>query len=239
MNWWLLHLNQFIETKAKSGGVPQQKMSMFQYLVMCPWASITNWQWLDMLFKSTYCLLRHGIPLFMKVIEVLGYRVTSQLIPLVFYGNHVWRKCRPLHFRYPSFHQPFPNDATLMSWSIGVHEDEISCCSWAYGYGLFNVLILKCTAMTRHAYPHCNTTTTKGLSGDNSGWCIAHRGCIACIGDRHFSSAWMYFHQWIALRPTGPSSTVNAPWPMQDDDACAWWCDQDPCRSSSRQTRPM
>ncbi|MEQ2206759.1 hypothetical protein XENOCAPTIV_002493 [Xenoophorus captivus] len=25
----------------------------------------------------------------------------------------------------PSLHHPFPNDATLMSWSIVVHEDEI------------------------------------------------------------------------------------------------------------------
>ena len=84
--------------------------------------------------KSTYCLLRHDIPLFLKgspqVIEVLGNRVSSlnsvtQLIPEVFCGIQVWRKCRLLHLRYPSLQQPFPNDATLMSWSIVIHEDEI------------------------------------------------------------------------------------------------------------------
>ncbi len=73
--------------------------------------------------KSTYCLLRHGIPLFLKdcpqVTEVLGCRVstlctTIQLIHRFSIG-----------FTYPSLQQPFPDDATSMSWGIDVHEDEI------------------------------------------------------------------------------------------------------------------
>ncbi len=48
------------------------------------------------------------------------------------------------------------------------------------------------------------------------------------IADPHFCSMGIDFHQRTALRPTGSSSSANAPWPKQDDDACAWWCGQIP-----------
>lgn len=76
-------------------------------------------------WKSTYCLLRHGIPLFLKrgplVIETLVYRAMSfytatQLI------RFLWEwGLDKLHSQYPSSH----NDATSMSLSTVLHKDEI------------------------------------------------------------------------------------------------------------------
>lgn len=54
--------------------------------------------------KSTYCMLRKGIPLFLKgspqVIEILRYQTVIQLIQAVIYEIQVWRKFRLLHSRY-------------------------------------------------------------------------------------------------------------------------------------------
>ncbi len=96
MRWSFLHLKLFIETKANNSvGYTTTKT----------------------------CVMRHGIPLFLKdcprVTEVLGCRVstlctTIQLIHRFSIG-----------FTYPSLQQPFPDDATSMSWGIDVHEDEI------------------------------------------------------------------------------------------------------------------
>lgn len=136
MHWWFPHLKQFIETKGNNNGsyttTKNSNVSISRHVPLSINYSLTTTS--HAVHKATYCLLRHGIPLFLKgspkVIEVLGCRVSSlytatQLIPQVFNGIQVWRKCRPFHLRYTSLQQPFPDDATSMSRSIVVHEDEI------------------------------------------------------------------------------------------------------------------
>lgn len=56
--------------------------------------------------------------------KVKGFDTETCLVPEVFYGIQVWRKCWPLHLRYTSLQEPFPNDATSMSWGIVIQEDE-------------------------------------------------------------------------------------------------------------------
>ncbi|XP_058618392.1 uncharacterized protein LOC131531574 [Onychostoma macrolepis] len=52
-------------------------------------------------------------------------RIRIATATAVFYGIHVWRKCKPLHLRYLSLLPLFPDDATSMSWGIVIHKDEI------------------------------------------------------------------------------------------------------------------
>ncbi len=127
MKWSFLHLKQTVVA------IPQQKCKCHNSL-SCLSIHYSMAMMSQAFHKSTYCLLRHGIPLFLKncpqVTEVLGCRVstlctTTQLIPYVFYWIQVCRKCRPLCLRYPSLQQPFPDDVTSMSLGIDVHEDEI------------------------------------------------------------------------------------------------------------------
>lgn len=75
------------------------------------------------------CLLRHGIPRVLKgapqVFEVLGYRVMSLYMATAdsirFLSDSGLEKVQASPFEVPRFH----NDATLSSWSIGVHEDAV------------------------------------------------------------------------------------------------------------------
>ena len=84
MHWWFPHLKQFIETKANnSGGYTTAKHVSVSVTCHVPLSinySLTTAS--HAVHKSTYCLLRHGIPLFLKggpqVIEALGLRASTR-----------------------------------------------------------------------------------------------------------------------------------------------------------------
>ncbi len=72
--------------------------------------------------KSTYCLLKHGIPLFLKSCSISSLHDDSA-DPIVFLSDSYLDKVQATPFEVP---QPAaPDDATSISWGIAIHEHEI------------------------------------------------------------------------------------------------------------------
>jgi len=95
-----------------------------------------------MLFTSTYCLLRQSIPLFLKgsaqIFEVQSFEPLhgDSIHPTDFQWDSSLAKVQatPFEVHESPAQQPFPDDATSMSWSIVVHKDEIRPVSFMSGY---------------------------------------------------------------------------------------------------------
>ena len=144
--------------------------------------------------------------------------------------------------------------ATSMSWSIVVHGNEIRPVLFMQGHNgwikdvIQVVWACHCTihivwgssALTRHTCPHCNTTNTKGSSGDNSGWCIAlslmSPTSMAAIMSAQRESTFIREQHW---GPLVPRPAQMLPGPCKTTTPLPGGVVRYPCRSSSTQTTLM
>ena len=128
-----LHLKQSIDKKVniRGGYTGTKKMSASQDFVMCPWASTTAW--LRHLTLSTSRLIVSWGLAALGSLRFWGPELRPSTRRLswwrVFCGIQVWRKYGPLHVRYLNRQQPFPDDATWMSWTIVIREEVIRLVS--------------------------------------------------------------------------------------------------------------